>query len=528
MKRTNFQFASASSRLAIPLFLFLLLALAQSAAACPTGVAGKADPGATVCAESSSGLLYCRQANADGDFFLSSGADAPSTGGCLPSSDTHSFYQTSCPNDGMTVNRSLSAEKYGGDWLDVSCKPFKPVHKPRICLLATDWESTFGFTTTLWSVNAGTGAVFDPRPTGLGHVIGLAVDPTNTWAYAVSSLGGSPMANSLYRINMTTGASTLVGPLGIGNLFEGDLAFGDDGTLYGVQDDLLYSINTGTGAATVIGDPAGSDYSFLSFNGSNTLYAIDNSNTAGSPTVYLDELDETNADVTASQPIDELGGYGGMDWNQIGGWLWVADGKTPGSTVAGHRKLFQLNPVSGALTEVGPLGLSHGVTGLASCKPCAVVNALDTGVSEPAGELSHAQVLKMAYRVRDELLDSTRVGRHYAERFYSHSLRMVYLMAQDRSLRQDTADFLHLMAPGFLDLLDGNGQHRVRRQMVEKARGLAERFSQADRASGRGALAAALGEELQRLDLDRLRGLSFQQAWAHLNTLETEPQASGR
>ncbi len=522
MKRLSISPRTVSSFFAVSLCFLSLLLFAQAAVACPTGVAGKADPGSTVCAESTSGVLYCVQTNSAGDFFIGGGAVAPSTGGCLPLTGSYWFYQLNCYDDGMSVNRNLSSEKYGGEWLDVACKPIEPVHKPKICLMATDWESTLGFTTTLWDVNAGTGAVFNPRPTGLGHVIGIAIDPTNTWVYAVSSVGGSPATNSLYRINMSTGAATLVGSLGIGNLFEGDLAFGDDGTLYGIQDDLLYRIDTSTGAATVIGDPNGSDYSYLSFNGSNTMFGIDNGMTAGSPAVYLDEIDETNADVTASMVIDSLGGYGGMDWNQLGGWMWVADGKTPGSSVAGHRKLFKLNPTTGDLTEVGPLGLSHGVTGLAACRPCAVETALDTKASQPSSELSHGEVLKMAYRVRDELLDSTRVGRHYIDRFYSHSMRMVYLMARDRSLLQESADFLHTMAPGFLDLLDGAGRHKVNGQMIEAARQLAARFSDADSSTGRGSLAAAIGEELQRVDLDRLQGLTFAQAWAYLNTLSTE------
>lgn len=519
---------SVSSLILAPLtFLFLML-MAPSAWACPTGVGGKADPGSTVCAKSDSGTLYCGQTDAAGDFFIAGGAVAPSTGGCLPLRGSFWFYQLNCYDDGMSVNRNISAEKYGGEWLDVSCKPVKPVHQRKMCLIATDWESSFGFTTTLWDVSASTGAVSNPRSTGLGHVIGIAIDPTNTWVYAVSSVGGSPATNSLYRINMSTGASTLVGPLGIGNLFEGDLAFGDDGTLYGIQDDLLYSIDTGSGAATVIGDPNGSDYSYLSFNGSGTLFGIDNGNVSGTPGCYLDEIDATNADVLASQDLNPtLGGYGGMDWNQLGGWMWVADGKTPGSNVAGHRKLFKLNPVSGALSEVGLLGLSHGVTGLASCKPCAVETALDSKTSQSPSRLSHGEVLKMAYRVRDELLDTTRVGRHYTERFYDHSLRMVYLMSQDRGLLLESAELLHSMAPGFLDLLDQDGRHKVSDRMVESAHRLATRFSEADRSSGRGTLAAAIDEELQRVDLKRLRGLTFADAWAYLNTLPTEKQQSG-
>ena len=515
------------NRLWIASAIFLSLSIwTPSADACPTGIAGISDANSTVCAESTStGTLYCRQADANGDFFIYGGVVPPSTGGCLPLSGEYWFYNVDCYDDGMSVNRSISSERYGGTWLDVTCKP-EPLHQPKICLLATDWESFDGYVTTLWDVAAGTGAVFNPRSTGIGHVIGIAIHPSNAFLYAVTSVGGIPAnPNSLYRVNMGTGASTLIGPLGIGSLFEGDLAFGDDGTLYGVQDDLLYTIDTLTGAATVVGNPNGQDYSFLSFNGSNTMFAIDNGSPAGLVN-DLDELDPTNADVLATQVLsEELGGYGGMDWNQLGGWMWVADGKTPGSSIAGHRKLFRLNPSTGVLSEVGDLGLSHGVTGLASCKPCAVEYALDTQASPP-GDMSHGEVLKMAYRVRDELLDTSRVGKYYIDRFYNHSLRVVYLMTQDDSLWNETTQYLHLLAPGLLDLLDGEGRILIDADMIVATRSLAQRYSELDQVSGQGALANAISEEMQRMDLDQLTGRSFADAWTYLNTLPTDTSSS--
>lgn len=505
-----------------PLVFALSMMLAHQAQACPTAVSGIATPNSTVCAESSTGILYCNTADATGNFAIGGGAVPPSTGGCLPTSGTFFFYQLNCHDDGMSVNRNVSSERYGGSWLDVTCKP-KPVHKPQICLLGTDWDWAVGHVTKLWDVNTSTGAVFNPRSTGLGHLIGIAMHPSNTRLYAVTSVGGSPSVNSLYKIDATTGASTFIGSLGLGTLFEGDLAFSDSGTLYGIQGTKLYTIDTNTGAATVVGNPNGSDYSFLSFNGSGTLYGIDNGMTPGFLPTYLDQINPATAAVITSQSLSPyLGGYGGMDWNQIGGYMWVADGQDPGSTYAGNRKLFRLDPVTGTLTAVGPLGLSHGLTGLAACKPCAVETALDADASEPAGNLSHAEVLQMAYRVRDELLRQTRVGKHYIDRFYDHSLRMAYLMVSDRSLRIEAADFLHAMAPGFFDLLDEGGRsEKVSQQMIDSARHLASRLAEADQDGG-GALARAIDVELQRVDLDRLRGLTFADAWAYLNTLPTD------
>ena len=400
--------------------------------------------------------------------------------------------------------------------------PTPTTHQPQTCLLGVDWESTLGYQTRLWDVSTATGAVSNPRPTGLGHLIGIAMHPTNTHLYAVTSVGGTPVPNALYQIDMATGASTFIGPLGIGTLFEGDLAFSDNGTLYGIQADKLYRINTTTGAGTLVGNPNGgnsvnADYSYLSFNGSGTLFGIDDSITPGQLPTILEQINPATAAVVSAQSLNPaLGGYGGMDWNQLGGYLWVADGKNPGGVYAGHRKLFRLNPTTGVLTTVGPLGLSHGLTGLASCKPCAVETALEAGADSLPKDPSLAATLTMAYRVRDEILAKTRGGRHYSELFYNHSLRMVYLMGVDSSLRLELADFLQSMTPGFLDLLDkgGNGA-QVDGGMIAVARSLARRFASADEG---GDLARAIDQELERLPLDRLEGLTFAEAWDYINT----------
>lgn len=411
--------------------------------------------------------------------------------------------------------------------LSAMAAPVPTPHQPKTCLLGIDWEWTAGYRARLWDVSTTTGAVSNPRPTGLGHTIGIAMHPTNTRLFAVTSVGGAPVANALYEVNMTTGASTLIGPLGIGTLFEGDLAFSDNGTLFGIFSSKLFTINTTTGAATVVGNPNGSDYSYLSFNGSGTLFGIDNGMTPGQIPTNLDQLSTTTAAVLASQQLlPALGGYGGMDWNQLGGHMWVADGKDPSSVYAGHRKLFKLDTTTGVLTAVGLLGLSHGVTGLAACKPCAVETALEAEPDGPPKDPSLAETLGMAYRVRDELLARTPVGRHLSERFYGHSLRMVYLMGVDGSLRLELADFLKTMTPGFLDLLDRGGDNvRVDGRMIAAARHLADRFAAADDG---GSLARAIAEELRRFSLDRLEGKTFAEAWAFLNTVSVGAASSQR
>jgi|SRR5450759_578944 DNA-binding beta-propeller fold protein YncE len=96
---------------------------------------------------------------------------------------------------------------------------------------------------------------------------------------------GTPNFNSLYRVDVGTGAFTLVGSTGA-PLFFMDLTFDGDGNMYGVTCDLspsagdlstLYRIDHATGAATKIVDLVGSTSIMgLSFDRKkNKLYATD-------------------------------------------------------------------------------------------------------------------------------------------------------------------------------------------------------------------------------------------------------------
>jgi hypothetical protein len=96
----------------------------------------------------------------------------------------------------------------------------------------------------------------------MGHVMtDIAFDPSgNLWGVD----GGS-----LYLINASTGASTLVGGTGTG--FVNSLVFGADGTLYAAGSSL-FTLSTSTGAGTLVG--GGNGYSSsgdLAFVG-GTLY----------------------------------------------------------------------------------------------------------------------------------------------------------------------------------------------------------------------------------------------------------------
>src|SRR5512135_3729077 len=111
---------------------------------------------------------------------------------------------------------------------------------------ATDWGST----SSLYRLNPTTRAVTLIGSTGHPDMIGLVVDTTNT-IYAISEEASS----NLWTLNPTTGAATFVGTTGF-NLEEGDMTIDPNtGQMY-VADgigDKLYTINKATGATTLVG-----------------------------------------------------------------------------------------------------------------------------------------------------------------------------------------------------------------------------------------------------------------------------------
>lgn len=103
----------------------------------------------------------------------------------------------------------------------------------------------------LQTVDLDTGTVTDIGPINVAYSFGdLAWDRVAQKLYMVDGRG----SNSLYSVDTTTGAATLIGSHGLTDLFS--IGFDGAGTLYGVatgSGNLLYRFNTSTGAPTLIG-----------------------------------------------------------------------------------------------------------------------------------------------------------------------------------------------------------------------------------------------------------------------------------
>ncbi|MEK9137179.1 MAG: hypothetical protein AAB393_08655, partial [Bacteroidota bacterium] len=183
-----------------------------------------------------------------------------------------------------------------------------------------------GTTNNLVRVDTNTAAqtVIGPVTVTSGHTwTSMKIDPTSGTAYATST---NITASTLYTINLTNGATTVVGsmtpiPSVIG------MAISPSGQMYAYAlDDQFYSVNKATGAATLIG-PIGFDANFAQDmdydNTTGTLYmaAYNNSlsrgelrtvNTTTGSTFLIGPLGATASEV---DPI-AIKGAGGpsADW----------------------------------------------------------------------------------------------------------------------------------------------------------------------------------------------------------------------
>lgn len=157
----------------------------------------------------------------------------------------------------------------------------------------------------------------------------------------------SDTANNLLRVDMTSGAASVIGNTGSVGPFT-DLAVSPTGTLWGITFSTLYRINPNTAALTLVGDHGVSAANALAFSSDGTLYMA-----AGS-SASLYTVNTSNG-VAAALP-GSMGTNSDGDLAFHNGQLYLAgtNGQlvriTLGTTVAG--------------TNVGPFGVPdvYGLT----------------------------------------------------------------------------------------------------------------------------------------------------------------------
>lgn len=138
---------------------------------------------------------------------------------------------------------------------------------------------------------------------GTGSVDLNRIGSTTTGLYGIDTSG------DLVSINPSNGATTLIGPLGIGIFADGDLS-ANSGALYFTQGPNLYTLSTTTGHATLVGSNNGIDiFSMVSENGSlypevGAPFSVDTLNiTTGIGTFVADLSGEPSPSFLGMAPV---------------------------------------------------------------------------------------------------------------------------------------------------------------------------------------------------------------------------------
>lgn len=156
-------------------------------------------------------------------------------------------------------------------------------------------------------------------------------------------------SGQLVVVDSTTGLATLIGPFGLGNSTLTDLSFSSLGTLYGVSSgDLgLFTVNTSTGAATLVGDSGWTDSGGgVSFCPSGTLYYISQGAHVNGA---FQSIDPSNGNLTT---IATLSGYSPSNAN-ISALACSIAGTLYGVATLTNQDLISVNTTSAVATLLG-------------------------------------------------------------------------------------------------------------------------------------------------------------------------------
>jgi hypothetical protein len=223
----------------------------------------------------------------------------------------------------------------------------------------------------LYRIDLANGQTTSIGPIGFNDVEGLAIAPNGTlYGVADSSIGpGSATSDFLVRIDTTTGAGTLVGPLGLqgqgnNNNLDYGLAATADGRLWMSSDvtGQLWEVSTFNGAVRIVGN-TGHSISGLAARGSE-LYGV---SVDAQPSLYRISFDDATTELVGPLNVGGVVADAGMDFDAQG-QLWAVLDPEPASE--GASRVVRINPNTGAGTVVaGSSVATVGMEGLAVARP---------------------------------------------------------------------------------------------------------------------------------------------------------------
>jgi hypothetical protein len=202
-------------------------------------------------------------------------------------------------------------------------------------------------TSSLYRINTTTGAATVLGATGLSDVHGLAIHPVSREMYGVITGG---LSTQLYRISSTYGDALPVRTIPLGNIRA--IAFANDGTLFaGSNTGRLYRINITTGDTTFVGTASGIVYSGFSLNPiTGVLWA-----SVRPPIANRDKIYKVNTTTGAATEVGSTGGG-----NITPDIAFDATGKLYGikGTASQIDTLIVIDTTTAFGTRIGAMGLA--------------------------------------------------------------------------------------------------------------------------------------------------------------------------
>jgi hypothetical protein len=150
---------------------------------------------------------------------------------------------------------------------------------------------------------------------------------------------------------------------------------------------------------------------------------------------------------------------------------------------------------------------------------CAASSAMNT-----AGGATANTVVGTLYDVRNDVLSSTPVGRHYSELYYEHSGQISVLLLLNPALGIEGAGLLQSFAPGLASLIDSSAtEERITQEQVDSVLGFLTKLETEALKRGDHQLVSDIDSERLGIRWEELPGMTFAEAWTELNDEGAEP-----
>jgi hypothetical protein len=198
---------------------------------------------------------------------------------------------------------------------------------------------------------------------------GLAVEPGTGVLYGATSRNSETAPGSLVTVDPATGDVTLIGSFGLpvsttgGNCALADISFNSGGVLYGWAEpdsggcDSLWTVDLGSGAAALVGDPGGATRgSGLAFDSADDLFSCGNCDGWRSSPATLTQVDLSDGSILSETTLtNDIAGrpVGALAFDNLGTLFGTRKGQSKGGD-PGHEELIIIAP-DGTISQAADL-----------------------------------------------------------------------------------------------------------------------------------------------------------------------------